>query len=56
MSELGLALNLSLVAWQFRKRELIRALRDDSIRFNAVEQLLAGAHDGILEEIRDDAF
>ena len=44
-----------LLAWQFQRRQVIRAIRNKEIRMAPLEQLLAGAHDGILEEIRNGA-
>lgn len=40
-----------LLAWQLRRSEMQRALRENTIKFAAVEQLLTGAHDGTLDEI-----
>jgi hypothetical protein len=42
-----------LLAWQLRPNDVRRALREETIKFAAVERLLSGAHEGTLEEIRN---
>ena len=42
-----------LLAWRMRPRDLVRELRTGSLKFQPVEALLEGAHDPVLDEIRE---
>ena len=44
-----------LLAWQLQPRELGRALKTGQLRLSALEPLLAGAHEAVLDEIREAA-
>ena len=42
-----------LLAWQLQPREVTRALKDRTLRFAGIEQLLSAAHGGVLSEIKE---
>lgn len=42
-----------LLAWQLQPRDVTRALKDRTLRFAGLEQLLSEAHSGVLAEIKD---
>ena len=44
-----------LLAWRLRPRLLANALKNGELRMDPVERLLSGAHDTVLEEIREAA-
>lgn len=44
-----------LLAWSMQPRDLARALKDGTVRMAGIEQLLSGANDTTLEEIREAA-
>jgi hypothetical protein len=44
-----------LLAWQLQPRELARALKAGELRLAGFETLLAGAHESVLDEIREAA-
>ena len=44
-----------LLAWQLQQRQVARALKAGELRLAAFETLLAGAHETVLDEIREAA-
>ena len=41
-----------LLAWQFQRGQLLRALKDGTLEMHPIEQLLSGVHNDVLAEIK----